>query len=215
MHQADSDVAIAAMLRAGDESAFAALIDQHNATLTRLARNYVRDPALVDEVVQDTWIGLLESLDRFEGRASLKTWLCRILVNVARARLRKESRTIPFSAFDTEERAADWEPAVSTRRFLPRWMPAVGGHWWYPPARWRELPEEHALSAELRSELHRAIAALPDQQRAVITLRDIDGFNSEEVCDLLDISDANQRVLLHRARSKVRTALDSYKGLRV
>jgi RNA polymerase sigma-70 factor (ECF subfamily) len=202
------DAEIVARLRAGDEAAFAMLIDQYHAPLLRLARSYVHDAALAAEVVQDTWIALLESLDRFEGRASLKTWLYRILMNVARARLRKESRTVPFSSFEGE----DGEPSVEPGRFHARWLPGVGGHWSSAPAKWSDLPEEQALAGETRAAVAAAVAALPDNQRTVITLRDIEGFDAAEVCNLLGISDTNQRVLLHRARSRVRKALEAHMG---
>ena len=194
-------------LRAGDEAAFATLIDRHHGSLLRLARAYVRDATLAEEVVQDTWIGLLESLGRFEGRSSLKTWLFRILMNVMRSRLRKESRSVPFSALGDGE--GD-EPAVEPGRFHRTWMPLVGGHWSSAPARWEDLPEERAISAETRAAVEAAIGGLPDSQRQVITLRDIEGFGADEVCNLLGLSGTNQRVLLHRARSKVRRALESH-----
>ena len=139
------DLGVVERLRAGDEAAFATLIDRHHGSLLRLARVYVRDATLAEEVVQDTWIGLLESLGRFEGRSSLKTWLFRILMNVMRSRLRKESRSVPFSALGDGE--GD-EPAVEPGRFHRTWMPLVGGHWSSAPARWEDLPEERAISAE-------------------------------------------------------------------
>lgn len=195
--------ALLARLRAGDEAAFAALIDLHHAALLRMARTYTSDPALAGELVQDTWIAFLESLERFEGRSSIKTWLFRILMNVARARLRKESHTVPLSTL-TETKEAAVEPG----RFHGRWIPGYGGHWSDPPARWAERPEEQALAGEVRGAIQAAVAELPEQQRQVIVLRDIEGFPAEEVCNLLGLSDTNQRVLLHRARSKVRRALD-------
>jgi RNA polymerase sigma-70 factor (ECF subfamily) len=197
-------------LRAGDEGAFTALIDAHHASLARLARTYVDDAALVEEIAQDTWIGFLESLPRSEGRASIKTWLFRILMNVLRSRLRKESRTVPFSAlFDAD---APDEPAVDPGRFERRWFSRRRGEWTSPPARWESQPEEQALGAETRAAVQAAVAELPPSQREVITLRDIEGFGAEEVCNLLGISDTNQRVLLHRARSKVRRALEAHIG---
>jgi len=194
-------------LRAGEEAAFAELIDRHHAALLRLARAYVHNPALAEEIVQDTWIALLESLSRFEGRSSLKTWLFRILVNVMRSRLRKESRSVPFSSLGDGE--GD-EPAVEASRLHRTWMPLAGGHWSSAPARWEDLPEERAISAETRAAVEAAIEGLPDSQRQVITLRDVEGFGADEVCNLLGLSGTNQRVLLHRARSKVRRALESH-----
>jgi RNA polymerase sigma-70 factor (ECF subfamily) len=199
-------------LRAGDEAAFAALIDQYQGSLLRMARSYTRDAALVEEIAQDTWIGLLESLNRFEGRASLKTWLFRIFMNVARARARKESRTVPFSALAADD-AADpgrgQEEAVSSSRFAPTWLPRYGGHWISNPARWQELPEEQAISSETQRLIEGAIAGLPEMQRAVVTLRDVEGIDADEVCNLLGLTGTNQRVLLHRARAKVRRALEA------
>lgn len=196
------DAAVLVRLRGGDEAAFADLIALHHAALLRMARTYTTDAALAEELVQDTWIAFLESLGRFEGRSSIKTWLFRILMNVARARLRKESRTVPLSTVADRD-----EPAVEPRRFHARWLPGIGGHWSEPPAPWAELPEEQALASETRAAIEAAMAELPEQQRQVMVLRDIEGFAAEEVCNLLGLSDTNQRVLLHRARSKVRRAL--------
>jgi RNA polymerase sigma-70 factor (ECF subfamily) len=196
------DAAVLVRLRGGDEAAFADLIALHHAALLRMARTYTTDAALAEELVQDAWIAFLESLGRFEGRSSIKTWLFRILMNVARARLRKESRTVPLSTVADRD-----EPAVEPRRFHARWLPGIGGHWSEPPAPWAELPEEQALASETRAAIEAAMAELPEQQRQVMVLRDIEGFAAEEVCNLLGLSDTNQRVLLHRARSKVRRAL--------
>ena len=204
------DAAILAALRAGDETTYAKLIDQYHASLLRLARVYVRDGAVAAEVVQDTWIALFESLARFEGRSSLKTWLFRILVNVARTRARKEQRSIPFStAFSNvgsvfRRVAGDRETSVSPDRF------AADGHWASPPRSWGESPETSAISSEMRARILGAVEELPANQREVITLRDIQGWSPGEVCNALAISDTNQRVLLHRARSKVRRSLDAY-----
>jgi RNA polymerase sigma-70 factor (ECF subfamily) len=202
------DQELVARLRSGDEAAFGGLIDQYHGPLLRMARSYTRDAALAEEIAQDTWIALLDSLGRFEGRSSLKTWLFRIFVNVARSRLRKESRTVPFSELAPED-ARD-EPAVDSRRFAPGWLPRYGGHWMSAPARWQDLPEEQAISKETRALIEGAIAGLPETQRAVITLRDVEGFEADEVCNLLGLSGTNQRVLLHRARAKVRRALEAH-----
>jgi RNA polymerase sigma-70 factor (ECF subfamily) len=192
-------------LKSGDEAAFARLVDQHHAWMQRLALSYVRDASVAQEVVQEAWIGLLESLGRFEGRSSLKTWVFRILVNCARARARRESRTVPLSA--TFPHAAD-EGAVDGRRFYPRFLPGIGGHWRSPPARWQDEPEQRALAGETRAAVRRSIDALPEQQREVILLRDVAGCTASETCNALGITDTNQRVLLHRARSSVRRALE-------
>ena len=197
------DTALVERLRAGEEMAFADLITMYHGALLRLARQYVGSSPLADEVAQDTWIALLDSLPRFEGRSSLKTWLFHILMNVARARRRKEARSIPFSAaFPSEDNQPGDNPG-----FYPGWFPRVGGAWITGPARWDEQPEGVALSSEIHDLIAQAVSDLPPGQREVITLRDIDGFEAEEVCNFLGISDTNQRVLLHRARTKVRKAL--------
>lgn len=204
------DERVITALRAGDEDAFAVLVERYSGQLQRLAYVYVKDRHVAEDVVQETWIGLLQSIHRFEGRSSLKTWLFRILLNVARSRARKESRTIPFSSlFDASTDAS--EPSVDADRFQPagaRWP----DHWAAPPGQWHQNPELQAVSSETRAHVSAAIGTLPDNQREVITLRDIDGLTSLEVCNLLKISDTNQRVLLHRARGKVRKALETYVG---
>ena len=202
------DARVIAALRAGDEHAFAMLVEQYNGALQRLAFVYVKDRSVAEEVVQETWIGLLQSLDRFEGRSSLKTWLFRILMNVARSRARKESRSIPFSSL-ADPFAEPGEPSVDPDRFQQAGARSPG-HWASPPGRWHGDPEAQAVSSETRIRISAAIQALPDTQREVITLRDVEGLRSEEVCNLLQISDTNQRVLLHRARSKVRASLAAY-----
>lgn len=204
------DAEFVTRLRAGDEMAFADLIAMYHGALLRMARQYLHSPALVDEVVQDTWIALLDSLPRFEGRSSLKTWLFRILLNVARSRRRKEARSIPFSAaFPAQDNQSGDDPG-----FYPGWFPKVGGAWITGPARWEEQPEGVVLTSELHHLITQAVAALPPSQREVITLRDIEGFEALEVCNLLGISDTNQRVLLHRARTRVRKALAPHMGER-
>ena len=194
-------------LRSGDERAFAALVDQQGAAMLRVARLYVRDRAVAEEVVQEAWVALLRGIDRFEGRSSLRTWLFRIVANLAKTRAVREARTVPFSALAGEE-AEDEGPSVPPDRFRgpgDRWA----GHWATPPEEWGR-PEQELLSAETRDVIDRAVAALPDGQRRVITLRDVEGWSSEEVCNVLELSETNQRVLLHRARTKVRHALDAY-----
>ena len=200
----DADLITA--LRDGDEAAFAELVDRYHAALLRLARLYVSDAA-AEDVVQETWLGLLRGLDRFEGRASLKTWLFRILVNRARTRAVRDGRTIPLSTLGLE--TATFEPAVDPARFRPADDPRWPGHWLMAPST-EDLPEQRLLTGELHDEVRRAVATLPPAQRQVVMLRDIQGFSSDEVCDLLHLSDANQRVLLHRGRSKVRAALEAY-----
>jgi RNA polymerase sigma-70 factor (ECF subfamily) len=197
--------AIVAALRAGDERAFAALVDMYGATMRRLALSICRNRAVADEVVQEAWLGVVRGIDRFEGRSSLKTWLFRILTNTAKTRAERESRSAPFSSFEDE--AALDEPSVVPERFQNARYP---GHWSDPPASWREVPDERLLAAETRNVIDGAIEALPDAQRLVIRLRDVEGWSAEEVCNVLEVSESNQRVLLHRARSKVRAALEDY-----
>lgn len=205
----ENDWKLIEALRAGEALAFEALIEKYHASLVRLARLYVPDEAIAEEVAQDTWVGVLHGLDRFEGRSSLKTWIFRILTNTAKTRGKRESRSIPFSALWTPDSEPD-EPAVPPERFHPAADAAAPGHWALKPSAWTSLPEERVLSKETLRVVRRAIAALPETQREVITLRDVEGWSAEEVCNALDISETNQRVLLHRARAKVRRALELY-----
>jgi RNA polymerase sigma-70 factor (ECF subfamily) len=186
--------ALLAALRAGDERAFVELVEAYTPGMRRLALTFVRTPALADDVVQEAWLGVLRGLDRFEGRSSLRTWIYRIVANVARTRAVREARSTPFSALEHEE-----GPSVEPARFDRT------GHWSSPPEPWRAV-----LDAEARRLVERAIEMLPDLQRQVITLRDVEGWSSEDVRNVLDLSETNQRVLLHRARSKVRAALEPY-----
>ena len=195
-----SEAELLAALRAGDEDAFAALVDEHGAAMVRLARVYVRAHAVAEEVVQDAWLGALRGLDRFEGRSSLKTWLFRIVVNTAKTRAVREGRTVPLSDLGDDPA----EPSVEPDRF------AADRAWASPPAAWDTLPEAALLSSETRRVIEAAVERLPPRQQAVITLRDLQGWSSEEVRNALDLSETGQRVLLHRARSKVRQALEDY-----
>jgi RNA polymerase sigma-70 factor (ECF subfamily) len=192
-------------LRAGDEDAFRALVREYHPSLVRVARIYVPTQAAAEEVAQETWLGVLNGLSRFEGRSSLRTWIFRILANIAKTRAQRDGRTLPFSALQDPSRVP--EPAVDADRFLDPEHPRWPGHWALKPEAW---PEEALLAAETRGRLAEAIEALPATQRAVISLRDIEGWSSEEVRNALGLSETNQRVLLHRARSKVRAALESY-----
>jgi len=205
-----AEMTLLAALRAGDEDAFMALVDTYHASLLRFARMYVSDPAVAEEVVQETWLAVLRGLDRFEGRSSLKTWIFRILMNIARTRGAREGRSIPFSAL--EDPASEFEPSVPADRFLPPDHPRWPGHWASAPGDWELGPEARLLSGETRDVIEAAISTLRPGQREVITLRDIEGLEAPEVCSLLSISDGNQRVLLHRARSNVRMALERYFG---
>ena len=199
------DSELVAALRAGDEATFRALVREWHGQLLRVAQIFVPSRAVAEEVVQDTWVRVLRGLDRFEGRSSLKTWVFRILVNTAKTRAQREGRVLPFSALQDPGRVP--EAAVDPDRFRPEDDPRYPGHWSSPPA---ELPEERLLAAETRAKIEEAIDALPATQAAVIRLRDVDGWSAEEVCNALDLSEVNQRVLLHRARARVRQALEDY-----
>ena len=192
-------------LRAGDERAFEALVARYYPTMLAVALHHVRSRAVAEEVVQEAWLGVLKGLDRFEGRSSLKTWILRILVNTAKTRGVRESRTVPYSSLAPE---GD-EPAVEPERFRGPDDP-FPGHWRAYPGDWHRLPDEALTQGETLRVVLGAIEALPDAQRTVIALRDIQGCDSEEVCALLEVSEGNQRVLLHRARSKVRAALERH-----
>jgi len=198
-----------ARLRAGDEAAFAALVDDYTPSLLRVARGFVPSAAVAEEVVQETWLGVLRGLDAFEGRSSLRTWIFRILVNRARTRGVRERRTVPFASLAGDEADAPFA-AVDPERFLPADHERWPRHWAAPPPRWDERPEDAAAHAETLRVVHAAIDRLAPAQRMVIMLRDIVGCDADEVCATLDISDANQRVLLHRARSRVRAALEEH-----
>jgi RNA polymerase sigma-70 factor (ECF subfamily) len=191
-------------LRAGDEAAFVELMREYGAGMLRVALMYVSSRAVAEEVVQEAWLGVLKGIRTFEGRSSLKTWLFRIVANTAKTRGVRESRSVPFSSLggDTGD-----EPTVDPDRFLGSGE-RFPGHWAAPPHAWR--PESRLLSDEALSVIEHEIDRLPPAQRAVITMRDVQGFTSEEVCNALDLSETNQRVLLHRARARVRGALEEY-----
>jgi RNA polymerase sigma-70 factor (ECF subfamily) len=205
----DEEALLVRALQERDEDAFVSLLDQLYSPMLRLARAYVRSREEAEEAVQDTWLAVLGGLGRFEGRSSLKTWIFRILVNRARTRAKREARLVPFSSV---EHTAAWAPSewstpisewlLSQTAVLP--LPWHGGGL-EPPS-----PDSAVLSAELNARVESAIRCLPPRQQAVITLRDLEGWAPEEVCTLLEISEANQRVLLHRARVRVRDALESY-----
>jgi RNA polymerase sigma-70 factor (ECF subfamily) len=194
-------------LRAGDERAFLVLVRAHHASLVRVARGYVGRVEVAEEVAQEAWQGFLESLPRFEPHtATVKTWLFRILVNCARARQRKERRSVPMSSLTRED---DDGPAVPPERFSAEGE-VWAGHWSSPPRKF--VLDDPAISRETRELLSAAIHGLPEQQREVMTLRDVEGFSSDDVCTALALSETNQRVLLHRARSKVRAYLEEQLG---
>jgi RNA polymerase sigma-70 factor (ECF subfamily) len=198
------DVALFAALRDGDENAFAQLVGRYHGPLKRLARSFGAGEAVAEEIVQETWLGALRGFDRFEQRSSLKTWLFGILKNQARARAARERRSVPFSAL--ADAGEEGGPVVAPERFQGEdgfWP----GHWAAPPRPWED-PHRRLASLEAREHLRRAIAALPERQRAVVALRDVEGLAATEVCELLELSEGNQRVLLHRGRAAVRDALE-------
>jgi RNA polymerase sigma-70 factor (ECF subfamily) len=195
-------------IRGGDERAFAGLVDEYSPSLLGVAIRYVRDRAVAEEVVQETWISVIRGLDRFEGRSSLRTWIFAILRKTALTRAEREGRTIPMSALAGDHTDED---LGLEDRFLGLDHDRYPGHWALGPTRW-PLPDEGLLAGETREVIASAINELPATQRAVITLRDVEGWDSEEVCERLEISAGNQRVLLHRARSRVREEIESYLG---
>jgi RNA polymerase sigma-70 factor (ECF subfamily) len=204
------DAELVEALRRGDEAAFAEIADRWGPALLRLARLHVPSQAVAEEVVQETWLAVLRGIDRFEGRSSLRTWVFGILLNLARTHGRRERRTLPFAALRERWHEHRDEPAVPSERFQGPGDPRPD--WWSaPPDRWAD-PEERLQAAGTREMLGDAIAALPARQREVIVLRDVLGLSAEEVCTVLEVSDGNQRVLLHRARAKVRAALERYLG---
>jgi RNA polymerase sigma-70 factor, ECF subfamily len=201
------DAELVQALRKGDEAAFTTLVRDYHSSLLRVAHIYVSSRAVAEEVVQEAWIGVLRGLDGFEGRSSLRTWIFRILTNIAKTRGEREGRTIPLSALQRPDVVP--EAAVEPERFRPPDDPAWPGHWSSPPQQWN-APEERLLGGEARRVVEGAIGALPPSQRAVMSLRDVEGWSADEVCNALGVSETNQRVLLHRARAKVRRALEEY-----
>src|SRR5918992_364808 len=193
-------------LRAGDERAFETLVESYNGSMIAVARTYVKTRDVAEEVVQEAWVGVLNGLHRFEGRSSLKTWLMRILVNTAITRGGREARSVPFSSLPSSD---EREPAVEPERFRAPGEP-FAGHWSGYPTDWSALPEERLLGRETIRVVERAIEELPAAQRAVITMRDVAGYSAQEVIEALEVSPGNQRVLLHRARSRVRAALQRH-----
>ena len=193
-------------LRAGDESAFTRLVEEYGPAMLRVARMFVSSRAVAEEVVQEAWVGVLNGIGRFEGRSSLKTWIFRILTNTAKTRAVREGRSVPFSSLAGEDEEGG---AVDADRFLGD-ETRFPGHWAAPPQRWEAAPEGRLLAAEALEVVDREIAKLPANQAVVVTMRDVEGFDADEVCNALDISETNQRVLLHRARTKLRLALEEY-----
>ena len=205
--QQRSDAELVVALRAGDEEVFAALIERYSPALMAIAQRYAPSRAVAEEVLQDTWVGLLRGIDDFQERSSLKTWLFRILINTAMSRSRSELRSVPFSSVAPR----DDEPSVDPDRFMAdheRWP----GHWSSPPRSWDAVPEAQLIGRETLGAVELAIRRLPERQQQVIVLRDVEGWSSDEVCEALGLSEGNQRVLLHRARSKVRTTVEAKLG---
>lgn len=201
---ADADEArLVERLVAGEEHAFAALVSKLGPGMLRLASSLLRDRGAAEEVVQETWVAALEGLASFERRSSLKTWLFRILVNRAKTRRARDARTVSLPSMD--EPPEEDAPAVDPARF------GADGHWSAPPVAWPgNTPERLVLLAESRAAISEALALLPERQRSVVVLRDVEGWSSEEVRAALDLTEANQRVLLHRGRSRMRAALEAY-----
>ena len=194
-------------LRSGDGQAFRSLVATYHPKMISVAQSYVRSRAVAEEVVQDTWVAVMKGIDGFEGRASLKTWMFRILANQARARGEREHRTVPMSSLTAE--LDDEQPSVAVERFAG---PAGRGMWAQPPERWSDQPEARTMSGATFAIVTSTVQKLPENQQRVFVLRDMEGWSSAEVREALDISEVNQRVLLHRARSKVRAALEAEMG---
>lgn len=196
------DDVLVARLRGGDEAAFALVLDAWSGGLRRVAASYVASSASADEVVQDTWLAVIQNIDSFEGRSSLKHWVFRITANTAKRRAARESRAVPSGSMGPDE------PTVDPGRFRPADQ-LYPGHWSDEPSPW-PTPDQETVASEVREVIAEAVGRLPARQRAVITLRDIEGYTSEETTSMLDLTPANQRVLLHRARAAVRAALADY-----
>ena len=201
-----SDAELIAALRAGDEQAFGELVDRLHPSLVRIARLYVSSQSVAEEVAQETWLGVLNGLDRFEERSSLKTWIFRILANIAKTRGAREGRSVPFSSVAGDDEGHSVDPD----RFIPAEAERAPRHWAVPPAVWSTEPDERLLAGEVRELIFHTIDGLPSNQRAAIVMRDVEGWTAEEVRNELGVGETNQRVLLHRARSKVRQALEDY-----
>jgi RNA polymerase sigma-70 factor (ECF subfamily) len=202
VHSSGDDEALLRALRDGDERVFSDLVERWSGMMLRLAFAHVENRAIAEEVVQDAWLAMLRSLDRFERRSTFRTWVLGIVVNLARSRARAERRSVALSS----EPAA---PVVNPTRFLPSDHPRWPHHWATEPASWR-TPEQELLAAETRNVILDAIETLPAAQREVVVLRDLEGMAAADVCNILGLTGTHQRVLLHRARSRVRNALERY-----
>jgi RNA polymerase sigma-70 factor, ECF subfamily len=191
-------------LRRGDQDAFSQLLGHHHRAMLRVAQLFVRERAVAEEVVQDTWLAVLEGIDRFEARSSLRTWIYRILTNRAKTRAERERRTVPESALVEDD---PYFVEVPERRFRPLDDPNRPHAWAMPPRAW---PEERLLARESVAAIRDALTRLPLAQQVVVGLRDVEGWTAEEVCEALDVTPGNQRVLLHRARATLRNELERY-----
>ena len=194
-------------LRAGDEAAFETLLGDYGASMLRVARLYVRTPAVAEEVVQETWLRVLQSLDAFEARSTLRAWIFVILGNVARTRAEREGRSLPLASIEQDDGDG---ATVSAEKFFPSSHPRWAGMWSSLVDSWEAVPEERLLGAEAREQLRKAVERLPANHAAVFTLRDVEGWPADEVCTVLGLTPENQRVLLHRARARIRAALETY-----
>ena len=202
------DLLLLERLRQGDEAAFTTLVDRYHAGMVRLALTFVANRAAAEDVAQEAWLGVLRGLSTFEGRSSLRTWIYRIVINRAKTRGVRDGRTIPFS--DLMYNSADTAQSADGSELFGAIGEPRAEHWISRPSSWEDLPEERLLSLEVRNHVYQAIDHLPENQRAVISLRDLEGWSSPEVCNVLGLSETNQRVLLHRARMRVRTELEAY-----
>lgn len=205
------EVSVLDSLRAGDEAAFTWLVEQYHPSLVRLARLFVQDETISEELAQETWLAVLQGLNHFEGRSSLKTWIFTILTNKAKTRGQREKRIVSLTVLE-EELHASRQPTVHSERFNASSADKLPGHWaaGAGPVSWAGIPEEMFVSQETMNLISQTIDSLPENQRLVVTLRDIHELSTDEVCNVLGISETNQRVLLHRARAKVRQALEAY-----
>jgi RNA polymerase sigma-70 factor (ECF subfamily) len=208
-HAADDDERdLLEALRAGDERAFVTLVERYHPGMIRLAQQYVRDRSAAEGVAQEAWLQILEGLERFEARSSLKTWIFGVVLNCARARARRDRRTVPFSVIAPTANDP-FEPTVEPSRFRGSGDQYPGGWVSFPPS-WGDAPDQRLLVTEARQYLQSAIDSLPPNQRVVVVLRDVQGLTAEQACSVLQLSAANQRVLLHRGRSRVRRAIEHY-----
>ena len=199
------ELAIVERLRAGDEAAFGELVRRHHTAMVHFAQSFVPSRAIAEEVAQDAWLGVIKGIDRFEGRSSLKTWIFRIVANIARTRGERERRTVSVA-----DEIAEAIPSVAPGRFAG---PPGRGAWATPPAPWSDLPDERLMAKSTFDRVADLAAGLSENQRRVFVLRDIEGMSPAEVCALLDLTEVNQRVLLHRARSRVRAGLEEEMGM--